>query len=47
LWKSRVWRWGGTVVMFIARYLDQVRKRKKVVRSEGKEGDSADVAEGD
>jgi hypothetical protein len=33
--------------MFIARYLGKVQKRKKVVRSEGKERDSADVAEGD
>jgi hypothetical protein len=39
--------WGGTVVMFIARYLGKVQKRKKVVRSEGKERDSGDVAEGD
>jgi hypothetical protein len=39
--------WGGTVVMFIARYLGKVQKRKKVVRSEGKERESADVAEGD
>jgi hypothetical protein len=41
------WGWGGTVVMFIARYLGKVQKRKKIVRSEGKEGESADVAEGD
>jgi hypothetical protein len=33
--------------MFIARYLGTVQNRKKVVRSEGKEGESADVAEGD
>jgi hypothetical protein len=33
--------------MFIARYLGKVQKRKKVVWSEGKEGESADVAEGD
>jgi hypothetical protein len=39
--------WGGTAVMFIAGYLGKVQKRKKVVRSEEKEGESADVAEGD